>query len=402
MADERALVAHLLRRTTFGPFPGQVESLAAQGVEAALQAVLSTAPLPAFAAPPADGTEEDGSLAAAWLAQMRSPQAGLHEKMTWFWHGHFTSGADKVDQPALLWEQHALLRRHALGNFRDLVQEITVDPAMLVYLDGDGSTAEAPNENYARELMELFTMGRGHYTEQDVRAGARALAGWSVDGGRAVFDEDSALQHAVTFLGRTGRFRAPDIADLVCDQPECAGFIAAKIYRYLVGVEAPAERRVELAERFRAAGLRIRPLVEDILRHPSFFQARLNRPRFPVEWVTAASAALGVVSAVELCEALGQVPFAPPNVAGWPPGERWLAASAALARTSLALQSPTLASIRQAGDPGQAALEQCSLYEVSSETREALAQAAASVSDPDQQAAVVLGLAIASPEFALA
>jgi uncharacterized protein (DUF1800 family) len=245
-------------------------------------------------------------------------------------------------------------------------------------------------------------MGRGHYTERDVRAGARALAGWSVDEGKAVFDEDSALKDTVTFLGRTGRFRARDIAGIVCDRPECASFIAGKVYRYLVGVEAPLERRTELAARFRGEGLRIRPLVEDILRHPTFFESRLNRPRFPVEWVTAASAALGVPSAVEVCEAMGQVPFAPPNVAGWPPGERWLAVSAAVARASLALQAPALEPISRAQDPVQAALDHCSLYEVSSETREALAQASASVSDPGKRAAVVLGLAVASPEFALA
>jgi len=401
MADERASVAHLLRRTTFGPLPGQVERLAQKGVDKALREILLGRPLPPFELPPAN--QEDDTLAARWLSQMRSPAAGLHEKMVWFWHGHFTSGVAKVDDPRLLWKQHALLRRHALGSFRDLVQEITVDPAMLQYLDGDGSTGDAPNENYARELMELFTLGRRAYTEKDVRAAARALAGWSVDdAGRAVFDEDAAFADRVTFLGRTGKLRARDIVDIVCDQPQCAAFIAGKVYRYLAGGEAPAERCAELAAVFRSAGLQIQPLAAAILLHPSFLESRMNRPRFPVEWVTAASAAAGVPSDAALCEAMGQLPFNPPSVAGWPPGERWLSAGVALARSALAVEAPSIEGIAGAADPVAATLERCSLYEVSDATLSALREAASAITGAEQRAAAVLGLALASPEFALA
>ncbi len=401
MADERALVAHLLRRTSFGPLPGQVKRLAQKGVEGALDEILAAPPLPPFGLPPTG--QEDDSLAGRWLSQMGSPEAGLHEKMIWFWHGHFTSGISKVDDLRLLWNQHALLRRHALGSFRDLVQEITVDPAMLQYLDGDGSTGDAPNENYARELMELFTLGRGAYSEKDVRAAARALSGWSVDdAGRAVFDEEAAFEGRVTFLGHSGKLRARDIVDIVCTQPACASFIAGKVHRYLVGSEAPAQRRAELAAIFRSARLHLRPLVEAILRHPSFLESRMNRPRFPVEWVTAASAAAGVPSDMALCEAMGQVPFDPPNVAGWPPGERWLSAGVALARSALAVEAPSIEGIARAADPVLAALERCSLYEVSDPTLAALHRAAAAIPGAEQRAAAVLGLAIASPEFALA
>ena len=145
-----------------------------------LEWALDAAPLPSD---PEEGIGEDDydALLNGWIRQLRHPEAALHERLTWFWHGHLTTSTDKASFVPALWRQQRLLRRHALGNFRDLLRDITTDAAMLVYLDGDGSVADAPNENFSRELMELFTLGRGSYGEADVRAGARALAGWSVD-----------------------------------------------------------------------------------------------------------------------------------------------------------------------------------------------------------------------------
>ncbi|MGD9796333.1 MAG: DUF1800 family protein, partial [Acidimicrobiia bacterium] len=167
--DDRALVAHLLRRTTFGPFPGQVEALAERGIDVAVRSVLSANALQLD--PPEFGTDDDERvLVDWWLDAMANPAAGLHEKMVWFWHGHLTSSLDKAEVQ-LMWRQHQLLRKHALGNFRDLLQAITIDAAMLAWLDGNGSTSEAPNQNYGREVMELFTLGHdGGYSEADVAA----------------------------------------------------------------------------------------------------------------------------------------------------------------------------------------------------------------------------------------
>ena len=180
MDETRARIAHLLRRTGFGPHPGQVDALVGGGVKGALDAVLAAAPLRPD--PPQLGTKDDyAQLLRWWLEVMARPEAGLHEKLVWFWHGHLTSSIAKAS-PLEMARQHQLLRTHALGNFRALLQEITVDAAMLGWLDGDGSVAEAPNENYAREMMELFALGHdAGYTEADVRAGAIALSGWHVD-----------------------------------------------------------------------------------------------------------------------------------------------------------------------------------------------------------------------------
>lgn len=410
--DERVLVAHLLRRTGFGPLPGQVDGLAGSGINAAIDAVLAAPALDPGSPSLNDETKNDEDALGPvrqWLGLMAKPEAGLHEKMVWFWHGHLTSSYDKVGSWKMMWQQHLLLRERAFGNFRELVRAITIDPAMLVYLDGAESTADAPNENYGRELMELFTLGRGNYSQEDVRAAAKALSGWTVDydSGAATFVPESANQTPVTFLGRNV-VRADDVVDTACDHPACAPFIVGKLHRFFTGVDPEPDRRAELAAIFTSGGLEIRPVVEAILRDPSFLALRLNRPRYPVEWATGAIGALGLDDrnvAVDACFTLNQTPFFPPNVAGWPGGARWLAPSYALARAGVAVQAPGIGEVRDARDPIAAALNRCSLYEVSDTTASALKAAADRMPadlDPDGRAAVLLATVTSSPEFALA
>jgi uncharacterized protein (DUF1800 family) len=407
MADDRAAIAHLLRRTTFGPIPGQVEALATGGLAAAVDAVLGATPSPLPAPPVLD--QGDGERPPEWwLRRMRDPAAGLHEKLTWFWHGHLTSEYFKVGSWRQLWDQHQLLRTHALGNYRTMLQEITVDPAMLIYLDGDPSEAVDPNENYARELMELFTIGVENVLEENVRSGAKALAGWDVDWqtGLATFRPEHAISTPVVFLGRSC-LRAVDVVNAAVDHPACAPFVATKIYRYLHGTDPTPERRTALGNLFRDGGYEIRPLVEAIVREPAFFapDRRHNRARTPVEYVSAAFAAIGsddVRWATHVSDEMGQLPFFPPNVAGWPPGNRWLAANVAVCRAHIGNEAPSLPAIAAAADPVQAALEHCSLFEVSARTREALDAARASLPDPGKRAAMLLGLAVSSPDMALA
>lgn len=420
MVDDRALVAHLLRRTSFGPRPGAVDELAAAGVDAAVDAVLAAEPLDPGEPSLDDDSEDDYDRPVRhWLALMCRPEAGLHEKLTWFWHGHLTSSYEKVDSWPMMWQQHLLLREHALGNFRDLLQAVTVDPAMLVYLDGDGSSADAPNENHSRELMELFALGRGQYSQADVAAGAVALSGWWVDwdAATAELDPEAAPSGPVTYLGREVTDAAA-VVDAVCDHPACPGHVVGALHRFLAGVEPEPARRAELARLFADSGLEIRPVVEAIVRHPSFLERRLNRPRYPVEWVVAAIAALGYdddtlaehdtdvgMLAYEICGSLNQTPFYPPNVAGWPPGPRWLAPTYAAARASLVWYSSAAAPLAEAGDPVAAVLDRCSLHEVTPRTRAALDEAARQLTAADDPAgadAVLLGLAVSSPEFSLA
>ena len=407
MADDRAAIAHLLRRTGFGPFPGQVETLNAGGLAAALGTVLDATPSPL----PADPNLDDGDGERPpewWLRRMRDPAAGLHEKMTWFWHGHLTSEYFKVGSWRQLWNQHNLLRTHALGSYRTMLQAITIDPAMLIYLDGDPSEAVDPNENYSRELQELFTIGVENVLEENVKAGARALAGWDVDWetGLATFYPQHAITTPVMFLGQSC-LRAEDAVNAAIDHPNCAPFVASKLYRYFHGTEPTPDRRTELGNLFRAGGYEIRPLVESILRDSTFFapEKRFNRARTPVEYVTAAFAAItndDIRWATHVCDEMGQLPFFPPNVAGWPLNSRWLAANVAVLRAHIGNAAPTIAAIASAADPVQAALDRCALYEVSTHTRDAMNTASASLPNANIRAAMLLGLAVSSPDMALA
>jgi uncharacterized protein (DUF1800 family) len=404
MADDRAAIAHLLRRATFGPAPGQVESLNAAGLAAALDQVLNAAPPALPAAPNLEGWDQP----IWWMLRMSDPAVGLAEKMTWFWHAHLCTSVDKVGSWFMMWNQHMLLRNNALGNFRTLLQQLTIDPAMLIYLDGDPSVVTAPNENYSREVMELFAMGPGNYTETDVRNGAKALAGWDVnwETGVATFYPEYALTAPVTFLGKSVK-RYDEVVNAVCDHAACAPFIAGKLHKFFHGVDPSPTRRAELATIFRNANLEIRPLLEAILRDPMFFDPslRLNRAKLPVEWVTHAFHAAGYEEnggwQASVANQLGQLPFYPPSVAGWPGGTRWLAAANALVRADMTRWG-LLDEITNSPDMVGAALARCSVYEVSPATRAALTQVATSTMPKWQKSRLLLGLALCSPEHALA
>lgn len=404
MDETRARIAHLLRRTGFGPHPGQVEALAPGGVKGALDAVLAAPPLEV--APAELGTDDDyGQLVRWWLEVLSRPEAGLHEKMVWFWHGHLTSSIEKAS-PLAMWRQHQVLRTHALGNFRTLLQQITVDAAMLGWLDGGGSVAEAPNENYAREMMELFVLGHDSgYTEADVRAGAVALAGWYVDdkSNKATFDAESGPTAPVTFLGRPVR-EAAEVVDAVCDHEACAPHVAGTLYRWFHGVAPDAPTLGALATVFRDAKLEIAPLVTAILTDPAFFERRLNRSRYPVEWFVAANAVLGVegVDDYGVLEELGQEPFSPPNVAGWPGGPRWQSAGAAMARAAYAWDASGDSETVSTADPVAEMLAKASILEPTEETVAALRQAVASVEGRRDRASVLHALVVTCPEFCVA
>lgn len=421
--EHRERIAHLLRRTTMGgadPAGGGYGS----SYDALLDQILSDTadrapvldPPAGFAAalydePPEteDGepvlTEDD--VIQWWLSRLRDPAAGLHERMVWYWHGHFTSHIWS-GEPAMMWRQHKTIRHRALGNFRDLTRDMLKDPLMLVYLNGDGSSGAMPNENLARELMELFTLGVGNYTEDDVKAGAHALSGWWVDwdGGEAYFESSEHYDRPVTFLGRRGRYGVDEVVDAVCDHPACALHVATRIHRHLVGTQLEDAEGERLADLFRDADLEIMPLVEAIVRSESFERSRRARPRQPVEWLIAALAALGADHHVIDWWSLqldGQVPFMPPNVAGWPDDDRWIGASQILRRVNQVLERSWDESLDTDIVPTvDAVLQRCGLWDVSATTRSVLEAAAARQSEYDQRLELLLSLALCSPEFALA
>jgi uncharacterized protein (DUF1800 family) len=399
--DESALVAHVLRRLTFGPHPGQLDEFVGLGAAGTIEQLLAAAPIEPER--PVLGTDDDYSLLTRWWPEvMARRDAGLHEKLTWFWHGHLTSSIDKAE-PAMMLKQYELLRTNALGNFRTLLQEITIDAAMLEWLDGAWSEAEAPNENYARELMELFALGIGNYTEADIKAAAYALAGWGIDYDKnheIYFDESIGPNETRTLLG-VEVATSTDVVNVICDQPACALWIVARMYEFFVGEAPEATLHEELAAGFRATGLEIRPLIESIVRHPSFLERRLNRHRPPVEWFAHAQAFLGVELEHWVLDSFGQMPFQPPNVAGWPGGERWQSAGAMFAKAQIAWDNSFDTEVSDSDDPVSELLWKAGLVEVSDETRAALTDAVKAVKGRREKATLLHSLIVASPEFSV-
>ena len=356
---------HLLSRTGFGV---EVASLVTSprdypsAVDALLTATTAAAhtPPPAWVDQPPPGrahmaqmseTERQAwrrkgrrqalDLKAWWYREMIATPSALTERMTLFWHNHFTSSLRKVRWPAALYEQNRLLRQHALGNFRELLHEIARDPAMIVYLDTQASRKAMPNENFARELLELFTLGEGHYTEQDIKEAARAFTGWSVNRrtGRFRYRAGIADTGEKHFLGRSGRFNGDDILEILLDTPRTAEHITAILWREFITAEPPPGEITRLARLFRDQHYQIKPLLRAILLSDSFRNWREYGAavKSPVELLVGTVRAFHrpVPDPRLLARAgryLGQDLFDPPNVKGWPGGQSWINANTLLAR----------------------------------------------------------------------
>lgn len=395
--------AQLIGRLSFGPTESQLRQLGSAPPNEIIDVALNAPPVdaPLGAAWSVDFENEGWQLISWWLDVMRRGDAWLHERLVWFWHGHFTSAADKTSWQSML-IQHEKLRAGARGNFRQLVRDLTLDAAMLEWLDGNGSTAAAPNENHARELMELFTLGRhsGAYTEADVRAAAYAMSGWWADAWSEEpdfgFDPDLGPTRSVTVLGRSCR-SVEDVIDTVCSHPACAPFIAGQLWEHFVGVPPSDATRRQLATVFAESDLEIEPLVRAMVTHPDFVSAA-PRARSPLEWFLAVERLLGGQLDSWVLELLGQVPFNPPNVAGWPVGDRWLAGGAILVKANAALNSawdaPTLADDDPVGD----ALLRGGIDALSESSRRALADATNNVGRRELSSRLLALLAVC-PEF---
>jgi uncharacterized protein (DUF1800 family) len=304
-------------------------------------------------------------LQAIWLYRMVSTPHALRERMTLFWHNHFATSQAKVENAGLMQRQNAMFRRHALGDFKAMLAEVGRDPAMLIWLDSKENRRAHPNENYAREVMELFTLGRGHYSEADVREAARAFTGWFVV--RDAFQEVAA-QHdngPKSVLGRTGRFDGDAIPGILLDQPACAEFLCTKLVKAFVTEVDPIPLPLvaPLAKAFRESGYEIRVPLSVILKSNLFFDpgVRRRRVKSPVELAVGTVRALEVFkptvradALAESCARMGQSLFAPPSVAGWDGGPSWINSTAMLARTNLALAllSPDDDALGKRLDPG--------------------------------------------------
>jgi uncharacterized protein (DUF1800 family) len=276
-----------------------------------------------------------------WVAEMLSTPSPFTEKMTLFWHNHFATSQQKVRSANLMYRQNVMLRRYSTGNFGALLREVSKDPAMLIYLDGAQNRKGAPNENFAREVMELFTLGEGHYSEQDIKEVARAFTGWSLDADagefrfrRLIHDEGSK-----TVFGNEGKFNGDDIVTLLLQQPATGEFIVAKLWREFVSPEPDSAAVKQLAATWRAANYEMKPLLRAMFLSDAFW-APVNRGvlvKSPVDLVVGSLRQFRF--AVEdpapfavILRQLGQDLFNPPNVKGWPVGDAWLNTTTLLAR----------------------------------------------------------------------
>ena len=279
-----------------------------------------------------------------WIEEMLVTDQPLVERMVLFWHNHFTSGLQKVRFAPAMYRQNALFRRHALGNFATLLREIARDPAMLRYLDGAQNRASQPNENFARELLELFTLGEGHYSEADIKAAARAFSGWGLDPQTGAFrfypgahDTDSK-----TFLGRTGNLDGGDILDILLARPRTAEFLVAKMWREFVSLKPNEAEIKRLAGVLRGANYEMRPLLKAMFAAETFRDTanRGSLIKSPVELVVGTVRLLGLpvpekTRLARAIQAMGQIPFEPPNVKGWPGGEAWITTNTLLMRQQI-------------------------------------------------------------------
>ena len=275
-----------------------------------------------------------------WANRMLTTHRPLEEKMTLFWHGHFATSEEKVRDYRKMLLQNELFRKHATGNFRTLMIAVAQDPAMLAYLDAAVNVKGAPNENFAREIMELFTMGVGNYSEQDIREAARAFTGWNYHGLKFVVNPDKHDNANKTVLGRTGNYDGVQVIDILLAQPVTAEFIAAKLYRYFVREELSPELQKELGNVLRKSHYEIAPFLEAVFASKDFYSdaSVATRIKPPVELVIATYRKLGLKSIPgipdfnDLTESLGQKLLYPPNVAGWAHGKSWITPGLLLAR----------------------------------------------------------------------
>ncbi len=364
-ALDRDDARHLLTRTGFGPTPSEITALVGVPRIVAVDRLLASARATAVTPPP-DGIDvfqspaqlRDGdassrrdvqrhqfelsiALRGWWLEEILHTPSPLTERMTLFWHNHFVSSQEKVKSPVLMYRQNVLLRRHAVGSFATLAHAIARDPAMVVYLDSAQNRKGAPNENFARELMELFTLGVGHYGEPDVKEAARAFTGWSIDRETGAFRfrpfaHDGGTK---TLLGATGRFDGDAVIDMLLARPETAERIVSKLWREFVSPTPDAAAVTRVAARFRSQRYDIRVALRDLLLSDAFWDPA-NRGvlvKSPVDLVAGTLRTFEVETGdpapfVLLLASLGQNLFSPPNVKGWPGGEDWIDATTLLAR----------------------------------------------------------------------
>lgn len=367
MNAKRLEIARLSHRFAFGPRPGEFAAALDAGVSATRQKVLTVPATDAGAARvveplitdlgsrPKPNTAEiipfvtglrnqTEQLTLWWLDRMALSDHGLTEKMTWFWHGHWATSITKVDHPLAMYKQNQVFRQFALGNFSQMSRAMINDAALQYWLDGQTSTVKAPNENLARELMELFVLGVNRYTEDDVKALARVLTGYqlTLSAATVTVNQKRRDTSAVTILGKNSTFTAESASDYLVAKPDCAKFIAERLWYRFISSTEDMPTNIRAVNAFSAR--EVAPAVASLVQDSAMSNSRYSMVKSPVEWFISACRALELTpskldSSSQLnnhLNKLGQIPFYPPNVGGWPAAEAWLSSASAQYRITFA------------------------------------------------------------------
>ncbi|WP_133901556.1 DUF1800 domain-containing protein [Actinophytocola oryzae] len=421
--SEQAAVRRLWDRFGFGAAPGDLTRPFDETLDRLLGAPAGggTAPpeLPVTTKPPKDDQQarktankqraaQEKQLAAWWLDRMVTTQGAdvTAERMTWFWHGHFATSAQKVKVPALMLKQNQTFRQRGLGSFTDLARTLVVDPAMILWLDGDDNTTGAANENLAREFMELFSLGVGHYSETDVREAARALTGWTVNRatGATKLVPKRHDDGPEEILGERAQFSAESFVDHVLERPESAPFVVGRLWFRLVSSTPPDKDTLDGLVGAYGTNRDIRAVLRAVAGTSAFRDDRTTLVKQPVEWLAGLLRAAGLrpstlddgvsTKLYQGLVALGQVPFRPPSVGGWPAGAAFLTTAAGLTRLRIAQLVAKTADLSTVSgkDPVEAVRVLLSVDAFSDRTRAALGKVAA---NPAQ----VTALAACAPEY---
>jgi uncharacterized protein (DUF1800 family) len=430
----RSDLAHLLRRAGFGASGAEIDAVARAGYEAAVAALFAPSgadpgaaatPPPTIGASPGfkqadaaakkaanqERAKQQVALVLWWLARMTAVDQPLVEKRTFFWHGHFATAIQKVHSAAYMLQQNQTLRTLGGGDFSVLAHAMVRDPAMMLWLDSAGNTNKAPNENLARELMELFTLGVGNYSETDVREAARALTGWKLaPGGTAQLVPHLHDATDKTVLGKSAPFDDVSLVDWILEQPASPRFITARVWnRFAAPGAIPADVQARLIAAY-GSGRDVTALLRALFLDPVFrgSQCRYALVKQPTEYVVGTMRALRIkpdqgANSADVgplrtaLTGLGQLVFDPPNVGGWPSGTAWLTTAAAQTRFAFAEWAVGRGDISAVSDaaPSQRLDAVAHLLGVDSYSERTAGALREVVGDPKQ----LVALALVAPEY---
>jgi uncharacterized protein (DUF1800 family) len=360
---------HLLSRAGFGGRREEVEKAHKGGLKATVEQLLSgptrKLPVPAWLEEDRKfefnlrGMKEEKrkerrrifqsharELIGGWVELMitsPTPADMLHQKMAFFWHGHFASSVQKVKAPPFIYDQLKLFYENALGNYGALLHGIIRDPAMLLYLDNQQNRKGKPNENLAREIMELFSLGVGNYTEQDIKEGARALTGLGIRPFEFVYNRRAHDDGQKTIFGKTGRWTGNDFVNLILEQPACAEYMVSRFWNYFGSEKIPNGVLKDLVAVFRDSKYDVKILLKSLFTHEHFYSEEVMASliKSPVQLVVGTARTLGLQTSTpqffgSMLNMMGQVPYFPPNVKGWPGGTSWIDTSRLVTRFTFA------------------------------------------------------------------